>query len=74
MKEITFEEALKELETIIKELENGSIPLEDAINKYTEAMNLVKTCQEKLDHATEQVNKIVTESGEVKDFNIEEES
>ena len=34
MNEITFETALKELEEIIKKLESGSIPLEEAINEY----------------------------------------
>ncbi len=73
MKEITFESALKDLEVIIKDLENGNIPLEEAITKYTDAMNLVKLCQEKLDKATAQVNKIVGENGELKDFNIDED-
>ncbi len=73
MKEMTFENALNNLETIIKDLENGNIPLEDAISKYTDAMNLVKVCQEKLDNATEQVNKIIGENGEVQDFLMKEE-
>ena len=58
---------------IIKDLENGNIPLEDAISKYTDAMNLVKICQEKLDNATEQVNKIIGTDGEVKDFLMKED-
>lgn len=73
MKNLTFETALEKLETIIKELENGETPLEDAIKKYTEAMNLVKLCEEKLDKATKQVNKIVNEDGSVKDFKEAEE-
>ena len=72
MKEITFESALKDLEIIIKDLESGSIPLEEAITKYTDAINLIKLCQEKLDHATKQVNKILGENGEIKDFTSEE--
>lgn len=72
MNEITFEEALKQLESIIKDLESGSIPLEEAINKYTDAMNLVKICQEKLDKATNQVNKILKEDGSLEDFSLTE--
>lgn len=71
MNEITFEKALQDLEEIIKDLESGSIPLEEAINKYTDAMNLVKICQEKLDKATKQVNKILSENDELKDFELE---
>ena len=72
MNEITFEKALQELESIIKDLESGSIPLEEAINKYTDAMNLVKICQEKLDKATKQVNKIVNENNGLEDFVVAE--
>ena len=34
MKEKSFENSITELESIIKELEEGNIPLEDAINKF----------------------------------------
>jgi exodeoxyribonuclease VII small subunit len=71
-KEKTFEEALEELELIVKELEAGNAPLDEAIKKYTEAMNLAKICNEKLDNATKSVNKILEENGKLEDFNIEE--
>ncbi len=70
--ELTFEESLIKLETIVKELENGSVALDDAINKFTEAMNLSKTCNEKLKNAEENVNKILKENGKLEDFKIEE--
>ncbi len=73
MKEVTFESALKDLEIIIKDLESGNIPLEEAIQKYTDAMNLLKICEEKLDHATKQVNKILGEDGKLQDFVVNEE-
>ena len=72
-KEKTFENALVDLEGIVKDLESGNIPLEEAMAKYTSAMNLVKFCEEKLNGATDQVNKILSENNELKDFNIEEE-
>ena len=68
-----FEEKIKELETIINELENGEIDLEDSIEKYTKAMKLVKECDEQLKTIEENVNKIVKENGKIEDFNIEEE-
>ena len=67
-----FEESLVELENIIRELESGNVPLEDAIEKYTKAMNLVKSCSDKLNAATDKVNKILTENNELKDFVVEE--
>lgn len=70
--EKTFEEKLTELETIVKELENGNVDLDSAIKKYTEAMNIAKECSEKLDSAEKAVNKILNENGKLEDFNAEE--
>ena len=68
----SFEQALNELEAIVKELESGTVELDLAIEKYTEAMKLAKYCSEKLKNATDKVNKILTEQGELKDFEVEE--
>ena len=73
MKEKTFEKALEKLEAIVKELESGNENLDDAIKKYSEAMELAKFCSEKLKDATDKVNKILMENGELKDFNVDEE-
>ena len=70
--EMTFEESLKRLEEIVKDLENGNVQLDDAINKFKEAMDLSKTCNEKLKNAEENVNKILKENGKLEDFKIEE--
>lgn len=72
MKEKSFESALESLEKIVKELESGNVDLDSAIKKYTDAMALAKYCSEKLKDATDKVNKILTDTGELKDFNIEE--
>lgn len=69
-KELSFEEAITKLETIVKELESGSCNLDDAINKYTDGMNLARICGDKLNSATEKVNKILSLNGELKDFEI----
>lgn len=70
-KEKKFEEKMKDLETIVNELESGEIDLDSSIEKYTQAMKLVKECDEKLKTVEEQVNKIVTENVTIEDFNIE---
>ena len=72
-KELSFEENLNTLETIVKDLESGNIPLDDAINKFTEAMKIAKTCDEKLKNAEENVNKILNKDGSLSEFKIEEE-
>lgn len=66
-----FEESLQELEKIVKELESGNVDLDNAINKYTEAMKLAKFCSEKLNDATAKVNKILTEDNKLEEFNAE---
>lgn len=70
--EKTFEESLLELENIVKELESGNVDLDNAIEKYSEAMKLAKTCSDKLDNATSKVNQILKENGVLEDFEIEE--
>ena len=70
-KELNFEESLLALEKIVKDLENGNIPLDDAITKFNEAMILAKSCNEKLDKANESVNKILNKDGNLEDFKVE---
>jgi len=72
-KDMTFEQGLNDLETIVKELEQGEIDLDKAILKYGEAMKLAKTCGDKLTNATEEVNKILKENGSLENFEIPEE-
>ena len=69
---MTFEESLQELESIVKELESGNVNLDDAINKYGEAMKLVKVCEDKIKSAEEMVTKIVKENGSLEDFEVTE--
>lgn len=71
-KDRNFEEKMKELETIINELETGNVSLEDAIDKYTKAMKLVKDCDAQLKTVEEKISKIVAENGTLKDFNAED--
>ena len=71
--EKSFEENLTELESIVKSLESGNVPLDDAINKFNEAMLLSKECNDKLKSAEENVNKILKENGNLEDFKLEEE-
>lgn len=71
-KELSFEDSLKELEEIVKKLEVGDVPLDDAISEFNKAMILAKTCDEKLKQAEEAITKLVKENGEVVDFQVEE--
>lgn len=67
--ELSFEESLEKLEEIVNKLENGNVPLDDAINEFKKAMDLVKICNEKLEVAEESIAKIVQDNGELIEFN-----
>lgn len=71
-KELNFEESLNSLEEIVKKLEAGDVPLDDAITEFTKAMKLAKACDEKLKNAEEAITKLVKDSGEIVDFQIED--
>ncbi len=71
-KELSFEESLEQLEEIVKKLEVGDVPLDDAINEFNKAMKLSKVCDDKLKSAEEAITKLVKENGEVVDFQVEE--
>ncbi len=51
-KELSFEEKINNLEKIVKELENGDVALDDAINKFNEAIKLSNSCNKTLEEAT----------------------
>ena len=70
-KNFSFEEKLAELEKIVNKLETGQVPLDDAIEEFKKAMDLVKECDEKLNSAQEAIAKIVADNKEVIDFDIE---
>ena len=72
MENLSFEESLEKLEEIVTNLESGDVPLDDAIDEFNNAMQLVKICENKLSAAEESIAKIVKDNGETEDFNINE--
>jgi len=72
-KTITFEEAMEQLETIVERLEEGDVPLEEAISIYKKGMELSKLCHDKLKNVEEQLTQILTADGHKEVFSIPEE-
>ncbi|MCA1054775.1 exodeoxyribonuclease VII small subunit [Rossellomorea aquimaris] len=70
--ELSFEEAMKQLEEIVDKLEEGEVPLEKALQFYQKGMELSKYCHDTLNKAENQLTKMITDEGE-KDFEIKEE-
>jgi exodeoxyribonuclease VII small subunit len=52
----TFEQSLKQLECIVQELEDGELPLEKAIKKFEEGIQLTKFCSQKLDETEKKIS------------------
>lgn len=56
---LSFEDALRQLEEVVKKLESGEVPLDDSINLYERGEALRKHCQSRLDAAQARIEKIV---------------
>ena len=72
-KELNFEESLEQLELIVKKLELGEVPLDDAIEEFNKAMKLAKSCDDKLKKAEEAITKLVKDNGDIVDFELKED-
>ncbi|GAB5456622.1 MAG: exodeoxyribonuclease VII small subunit [Henriciella sp.] len=59
VKEMSFEEALAELETIVRQLEQGDVELEKSIAIYERGAELKKHCETRLKSAELKVEQIV---------------
>jgi exodeoxyribonuclease VII small subunit len=56
---MTFEDALRALEDVVRGLESGEVPLDDSISLYERGEALRKHCQARLDAAQARIEKIV---------------
>lgn len=56
---LTFEEALRALEGVVRQLESGEVPLDKSIELYERGEALRKVCQARLDVAQARIEKIV---------------
>ena len=65
LEKISFEDALIQLENIVRELESGKIKLDDAVSAYEQATALKKFCEDKLQAAQLKVEKINLADGTV---------
>ena len=59
LSQMSFEEALRALEDVVRRLETGEVPLEESIDLYERGEQLRKHCQARLDAAQARIEKIV---------------
>ena len=61
----TFEAGLQELESIVKEMETGELPLERAIALFEQGMKLSDACRKQLEEAETRVEILTRRAGEI---------
>jgi exodeoxyribonuclease VII small subunit len=62
VKTLTFERAIEELETIVKRLEEGKVPLEESVAIYERGESLKRRCEDLLRQAEARVEKITLDA------------
>ncbi|MGE7837107.1 exodeoxyribonuclease VII small subunit [Viridibacillus arvi] len=68
-KKQSFAKSIEELEEIVHQLEQGEVPLEDAIDLYKKGMKLSQFCHDQLQNAEQQLISIMDDNGNEKHFN-----
>ena len=63
VEEMSFEDAMRELEKVVSDLEQGDVPLEQSIALYERGAQLKQRCQTKLKEAEEKVA-LITQEGD----------
>ena len=67
LNELSFEEAINQLEIIVRELESGRTKLDDAVSAYEKAIKLKQLCEAKLKSAQLKIEKLeISPSDEIK--------
>jgi exodeoxyribonuclease VII small subunit len=59
---LSVEQAMERLESLVREMESGHLPLEQLISSYEEGVRLASQCQEKLDAAAKKIQLITKNS------------
>ncbi len=70
-----FESALKELNTLVEEMEQGGLSLEQSLKHFERGINLTRQCQQALKEAEQKIKILTEENGEeqLHDFTIVDE-
>lgn len=63
---LTFEEQLAQLQQIVNRLEQGNVPLEEALQQFQEGIKLSKELQTKLTNAEKTLGHLIDDNGDEK--------
>jgi exodeoxyribonuclease VII small subunit len=62
---LDFEQALRELESVVERLERGDLPLEEALRVFERGVDLTRQCQGALKSAQQRVDALMKRNGEL---------
>jgi len=63
---VKFEEAIEKLQKITQELEEGELPLEEALERFEEGMKLINLCEKKLEEVEKRIQILIKEKDKLK--------
>ena len=72
-KETSFEETIKQLEAIVTQLENGDLPLDEALNEFEKGIKLARSGQKQLNEAEQRIQILLSENSDAQlsEFSID---
>ncbi len=62
---IDFEKSLAELESLVEQMEQGELSLEDSLKCFERGVRLAQTCQQALQAAEQKVEKLMEKNGQM---------
>ncbi|SIQ86174.1 exodeoxyribonuclease VII small subunit [Marinobacterium stanieri] len=70
-----FEHSLQQLEGLVEQLEQGDLPIEDALKAFEQGVKLTRECQTILQQAEQKVQLLTEQDGEIRatDFHDDQE-
>lgn len=71
-----FEHSLAELEALVQRMEQGDLPIEEALKAFEEGVKLTRECQAVLDQAEQKVQVLIEQQGELRaqPFNVDQDN
>jgi len=71
---VNFETAMSQLEALVDDMEQGDLPLDDALKHFEKGISLASDCQQALNKAEQKVTLLIEKNGELleKPFEIDD--
>lgn len=73
-KNLSFEASMQELESIVKQMEQGELPLEQALEKFERGIQLARQSQTTLKEAEQKVKILMTQNGQENLVTLDQEN